>query len=126
MTFVFQKILNDDPSGLPGDCLRACVVNVSGLDYDAVPHFVTSDDWWLSLLGFAFKNDAEIFYIDQSRWNYFPTPDAELYIAIGQSPRGERKHAVLVDKDLNLVHDPYPSGNGVKEIDYCLEWRSGR
>lgn len=116
-----QKILNGDD--LPGDCLRACVVNMTGLSYDEVPHFANEEDWWLSLLTFAYQHDAEISYVDVSRWHYYPKPNAEMYIAIGPSPRGEYTHAILVDKDLNLVHDPYPGGKGVGEINYCLEWK---
>jgi hypothetical protein len=137
VTRVDQLILHGDPSGRPGDCLRACVASLLEMNPLEVPHFmeeaiqngranqvvddpdVVLDGWLrqrgLKLLSFSFTGGMD------DKDLYMGYGD-ELYIAWGISPRWdpatERRfcHAVVVKGDgygFKLEHDPHPSRAGV-------------
>lgn len=111
---------------IPGDCLRAAVASLTAVTYDEVPHFSMYPSWWWDLMrtwarqrgaDFACMRPAErntrAFVVDDGRWS-------GLAIALGPSPRGPYCHAVIVDADLVLVHDPHPAGTGVTRVDEAI------
>lgn len=91
------------------DCLRCCVVELTGMPYDDVPHFVelAGQDCWLALLwwcewkGFTFEWDSD-------------DPGIPC-IAKGPSPRDPmsgKTHAVVWAHG-HVVFDPHPSRAGL-------------
>lgn len=95
-----------------GDCVRACVASLLGLDADGVPHFVQyvehpagtdSHLWYWALIGFCDAHGWRVTYSEDepSGWA----------LADGTSPRGHQ-HVVVVH-DGRLIHDPHPKGDGL-------------
>jgi hypothetical protein len=83
-------------------------------DYDSVPHFVELDDWWGLTCSFVRERTGK----SVAWWD---NPESiplgiDLLIGSGPSPRGNFWHAVIVDRQGNLVHDPHPSRAGVLEV----------
>lgn len=118
-----QKILADpirndghDANGRPGDCWKACVASLLGVeDYDSVPHFVELDNWWAETYQYIWKQSRK----SLNHWRdpkYAPSY-LQLFIGAGPSPRGPFHHAVLVDREGKLVHDPHPSRAGLLQVE---------
>ena len=118
-----QKILADpargdgnDANGVPGDCWRACIASLLEVeDYDSVPHFVAMDEWWRETCAYVWDRTGKA--LMKWRDHRFLPDDIELFIGTGPSPRGAFHHAVIVDREGNLVHDPHPSGLGVLAVE---------
>lgn len=100
-----------------GDCLRACVATILGLDLHEVPHFVQYLDhpegtdphlWYWALLGFC---DAHGWRVDYTQGD----PPVGLSLASGTSARGHGHVCVAMDGE--IVHDPHPARSGLVEID---------
>ncbi|NUP39508.1 MAG: hypothetical protein HOY76_21475 [Streptomyces sp.] len=104
---VTQSILHGDPSGPPGDCLRAAVASLLELDIDVVPHFVEYDDWLERLRDFCLAHG----YRPLQRP---PTTRVELGMAWGPSERGIRHAVVWVDGA--MAWDPHPSRAGLLRV----------
>lgn len=96
--------------GADGNCWSTCIACILDLDVADVPDFNQAPDWaaaaneWLGKRGLAFA----------TRCGSSPPPglDGALIIASGMSGRGVR-HAVLW-RDGAMVHDPHPSGDGLR------------
>lgn len=106
-----------------GDCLRAAVASLAGVDYDRVPDFGRYLRWWDAMRAWARgsgRGDFACFPTDGGVRQWFANPDdpewSGLLIGSGPSPRGAQ-HAVLVTVDLGLVWDPHPSDAGVTRVD---------
>lgn len=105
--------------GTPGDCFRACLAMLLGVDLTDVPHVVSYVSWWdltrrtvgELLPGFDVGCYAPEFPL-------YPDAEPRLVIASGPSPRGPFAHAVIVDaRTGDLVHDPHPSRAGLAVIE---------
>lgn len=106
-----QEILVGDPSGRPGDCLRACVATLLQLPPARVPHLAEFDDWLSGLL--AFREGLSHFGLQAGYWPPDMTTELPWVIGIGPSPRGVTHAVVLSATDGTLVHDPHPSRAGL-------------
>ncbi len=102
-----------------GNCYAACVAMMIGKNIEDVPEFehLPDDGSWfttswdfLTSIGYSF--DVHHFRHGE------PIPDGYV-IACGKSPRGDWGHSVVYFNG-ELYHDPYPSGNGIDKVDYCL------
>lgn len=113
---------------MPGDCLRACVAAILGLERDQVPHFARYglDDpepdhggWWFALVGFCALLEPA-YEIRQVEPDEVPAPSSSradlfgMYLAIGPSPRGRVSH-VVVARGGQTIWDPHPSRAGIGE-----------
>ncbi|MEV6833492.1 hypothetical protein AB0N17_03005 [Streptomyces sp. NPDC051133] len=104
---VTQSILHGDPSGRPGDCLRAAVASLLELPLLAVPHFVEYEDWEERLAEFCRAH------------RYQPilrSPDADVPygMAWGPSERGVRHAVVWIDGA--IAWDPHPTRAGLLRV----------
>lgn len=125
MNFIDQRILRDparndghDVNGVVGDCLKTCVVNMLRYyDYDEVPHFAHYKDWWAAMRRWARSEGFDFGFgcPPYSVLKHFTS--ADLLIASGPSPRGDYWHAILVDGNLEMVHDPHPSRTGILSVE---------
>lgn len=126
MTFHHQVILADlnrgdghNAEGEPGDCWRTCIANALGLRPLEVPNFVQQYSWMEAARRFLAPFGKD--------YGVTPGPDyvlahpeiyeGRLLIGTGPSPRGDWLHCVVVDHQLQLVHDPHPSGAGILSVD---------
>jgi hypothetical protein len=124
-----QRIIADpgrgdghDADGQPGDCLRAAVASLAGVDYDQVPHFAgAGESWWDDMCAWATGRGRKFVcvpVVDGTIRQAFADPDVDRWvIGSGPSPRGPWQHVVIVDMDLRLVHDPHPSDAGLLSVD---------
>lgn len=115
--------------GMPGDCYRTAFAGALGLQRDAVPHFVgyswPEAAWWWEVQRWAAAQWGRTVYTwTPDVWReHRARGDEPLYpggrpylVASGPSPRGTFHHSVVVDLDLNQVHDPHPLGMGLAEL----------
>src|SRR5882672_2255617 len=119
MREVTQWILAGDPSGVPGDCVRAAVASLLDLDPARVPHFTCQDDvrtWHYALIGFAHEHGWRIDRRTADENGTLP----EFGLAIGQSPRG-LSHAVVAVGG-KVVWDPHPSRDGLVDVQQVVEF----
>jgi hypothetical protein len=113
-----------DRRGIPGDCLRACVATLTGEMYSTVPHFALYPRWWWDVMrtwarGRLGADFACLVPVDGSIERFLePVPGwSGLLLGTGPSPRGPFRHVVVVDRALELVHDPHPSDDGLERVD---------
>ncbi|MGW5477693.1 hypothetical protein [Streptomyces sp. NPDC004008] len=104
---VTQTILHGDPSGRPGDCLRAAVASLLELPLLAVPHFVEYDDWLERLAAFCMEHGYQP--IMCSLDTHVPYG-----MAWGPSERGVRHAVVWIDGA--VAWDPHPSRAGLLHV----------
>lgn len=105
-----------------GDCLRAAVASLTDVPYDEVPHFGRWRGWWDAMRVWARARGWDFgcwYVVDGSVRHALPDdPDwAGLMIGSGPSARSGLQHAVIVDRDLELVWDPHPSRAGLRYVD---------
>ena len=138
---VYQTIIGRaDDGSAPGNCMQAVVASLLELPLDEVPHFLLyGDRWWEMEYNFLMSKGIEmqgylrnprrlghcgkcrlddlhkyegikgLFYAAVYSPGYF-TP--EEFCKPGYTVP---THAVIIDKDFNIVHDPNPKYAGMKE-----------
>lgn len=138
MRRVFQTIIDSNK----GNCMQATIASLLDLILDEVPHFITHKNWGEIYIDFLEKKGFEevaILYNPNRGIFTHGAPNATLpefqinrlkeydgvnglFYASIYSPKyysnevseGQRKtHAVLIDKDYNVVHDPNPYNKGI-------------
>jgi len=120
MKNVHMAVIHDEEAGTYGDCFRACVASVLGVESGAVPHFLHDgggtfpDDWmnrfvqWAESRGFIpYEFSASII-----------TPPG-YYIATGKSPRFDVGHSVVM-RNGRVVWDPHPSRDGIEGVPWSV------
>lgn len=104
MTPIFQDKFD-------GNCLAACLASIFEIRLDAVPFFGTDDKWfdrfsdWMITYFQLYPIDIEVPSV------FVPKG---YHLINGLSRNGDYWHAV-VGKDGEIVHDPHPDGNALKE-----------
>lgn len=132
---VTQTLGHREIDGIPGDCLRAAVASIFGMDPADVPHFATYGEgmeppdkhgWWWALVGFCatLEPPYDVLVVEEP-----PAPSespADLfgcYLLSGKSPRGDWNH-VVVARGGQVIWDPHPSRDGIDgepvELNYLV------
>jgi hypothetical protein len=131
-----------EKEGDVGDCMNACIASILEIPYEEVPFFNKiareTGEGWFSILwgflkerGFTFHGTFTPKWVTCNRVGYnfgkqviynladFDSPGVKGYfMAFGPSYRNAPGgHAVVVDKNCLLVHDPHPSRMGVSKIE---------
>lgn len=126
MTYIDQRIFADpsrgdghDADGNPGDCIRATLANLMVLPYEQVPHFAQHVNWWDYMRRWARKFGMDFVCLTPEDTQRFVRPE-ELVLGSGPSPRGDFWHACLYNANLELVHDPHPSRDGLVSLEECI------
>lgn len=126
MSYIDQKIFacpkrNDgrNAEGMPGDCIRTTVANLTGAPYGGVPHFAMQLNWWSAMRRWARSMGGDFICLLPEDVKRFLSPE-DLIIGSGPSPRGDFWHVALYDGKLELVHDPHPSKEGLVSLEECL------
>lgn len=100
--------------GEEGNCLQACLASILEIDIEEIPWFGADAFWvdrkneWLAQFDLA-AIDIDVSSSYKGNWKYLG-----YHLINGPSPRGDFWHAV-VGKNGRMVHDPHPSGDGLKE-----------
>lgn len=101
-----------DPGEDCGNCLAAAVASILELDLADVPNFAAvpgEREWWNALQAFVTERGYYLYAVDPDQG----APEDTYYLAVGDSPRGDFNH-VVVANGTAIVHDPNPSGEGLK------------
>jgi len=118
MKKVYQKLVDKDH----GDCMQAVVASLFELELDEVPKFIElGGDWHSAMWNFfvergynrictitRHRHDEDGFLQKVAHFDggvngyFYASVKSKTYEGVG--------HAVVVDEDLNVVHDPNPSG----------------
>ena len=134
MKKVFQLLVDKDK----GDCLRAALCSLLELSLSSIPNFVEEfgDDWFSPFSKIIHANGceyvrslrrhAEAEYSTIHKLSEYQGVDG-YFIAAVLSPMFWREngatHAVIIDRNYNIVHDPNPNNAGIKQ--YPLAEQNG-
>jgi hypothetical protein len=141
MTPVFQTLFGGAYDEIPGNCWQAIIASLLDLPLEDVPHFMLHDDFQKShddfLLTKGFINHTYLNnplrlgvngcfiefqekVINSEGVNGFFS--ATVYSPRYFTPEGlcnydkpMGAHAVIIDKGFNIVHDPHPEYQGIKQ-----------
>jgi len=117
-----MKKINQTKFGkLNGNCMAACMASLLELPLGEVPDFGQEGGWWSKLQAWVAGFEYSALEV---RWpigegaadgeHVFPN-EGQICWAVGNSPRGDFKHAVLVQweiGDWKIIHDPHPDKTG--------------
>jgi hypothetical protein len=112
MKKIFQTTFFDSDKGTRGDCLRACLSSITEFPIELFPLSTWIGDYYDLFLPLGLDYE---FVSNVSLIGDHPGIDG-MYIAYGETERTGRLHAVVINATGELVHDPYPSGNGLTKI----------
>lgn len=122
---IFQTIVHKKK----GTCLQAAIASLLEMPISKVPNFIAAKDWFHALYEFLTKNGleflgtayntrtstcGEVFDNQLDRLRKYPGVKGIFMATVNSAVFPECTHAVLIDKDLNIVHDPNPSNKGRK------------
>ncbi len=132
---VYQKVIDKDN----GDCMRAVMASLFELKLEDVPNFIEAENWFLSMFNFLNHNGCSVngyLYGGNLVSSEFHLHNISKYDGINgyfyasvYSPKYNPynsisgvTHAVVVDKNLNVVHDPNPENKDHKNytIDHIM------
>lgn len=146
MTPIYQTEINDKT----GNCMQAAIASLLDLPLEKVPHFKKANDWFQAMYdflrenGYDFKGTLYNYEYTPLRGmvnEFFETPPKNRFAEL-QNMKGVKgyffasvcspkyfdlekqhysTHAVLINRDLNIVHDPNPHYATIKEYPYAKE-----
>lgn len=131
---VYQTITDPDK----GNCMQAAMASLLELPLNEVPHFREREDWlqifleFLENSGYNFEGTLdnvkqlglwgkdrfpEIKDMPGIKGFFYATVYSPKYFDISQLTWGKRikAHAVIIDKDFRIVHDPNPENKDIFE-----------
>jgi hypothetical protein len=115
MKKVYQTIIDKGH----GNCMQAVVASLFDLELDDVPNFIELDRWFLEMMKF-FRDQgySDICNIYKQRHDteelkkiakFDGGINGYFYAIVNSKLWPDRTHAVIVDINLNIVHDPNPN-----------------
>ena len=132
MTPVYQTILDKGH----GNCMQATIASIFDLPLDEVPNFIELGCEWFNIMGkmyidrgydlscFSTQRNIQlvkdVLQVDKGVNGYWCATVASIFFG------GSVTHSVIIDKDLNVVHDPNSNNKGhiykvedIISIDVC-------
>jgi hypothetical protein len=126
---LIQKKISTPDGLIHGSCFRTCLASILEIDVDLIPAFEDmGTSWHDSFFNFLQEQNLELEgtgrFGNKFHDDLFPTYEGiDGYIVTnGSSPREwvTRGHSVIYKNGV-MVHDPHPSGEGLKELqDYWM------
>lgn len=144
MIKVYQTIIDQGH----GNCMQAVIASLFELPLEAVPHFKEEESWFLSLYKFVQKYDydiqgtlynktdglikgtlmekycdrfEEIREMEGVKGYFFASVYSPKYYLLAEQRKDSATHAVIIDKDFNIVHDPNPEYQNLTKYPYADE-----
>ena len=135
MTKVFQTVVDKGK----GNCMQATVASLFNKELSEVPNFIEfGEGWWSEKVKFFKKQGYSIDCFYRTDWTVKFYTDALkhdggvnglFYAVVPSQTFKEVTHAVIVDSDLKVVHDPNPNQKCLmlkpKDIEYVLVVKEG-
>lgn len=106
--------------GIPGDCWRAALASLLGLELDDVPHFglYARQRWWFETRRWLQGRGLDLWYVPLDEDDIPDSVmDDGLVLLAGPSPRGPFSHVAVGHPDGTVVWDPHPSRAGLRGIE---------
>lgn len=121
MKKVFQNKFNDNDS----NCLQAAVASLLDMDMHEVPNFIEFENWGIEWDRFWDKKGVKYYPLSITREEYGIEQMKHIchkdggtsgfFLAMVNSLTHEGDmHAVIIDCDMNVVHDPNPNQLSMK------------
>lgn len=126
---VFQTVVDKTK----GNCMQAAMASLFEVELEKVPNFIEYEHWFHPFYEFIKEQGAEYdgcLYNGDKVLKEFKPEQIKNYPGINgffyasvyspkyydpNTPEGRNTtHAVIIDKDLNIVHDPNPAYKGLK------------
>ena len=114
-----------------GNCMQATVASLLELPLDDVPHFLLSKNLGsYGMLKFFWEWGFEPCYINRGKYNtefmrriakFDGGVDGYFYAVVKSQTFENVSHAVIVDENLNVVHDPNPNQKALKLLPDDIE-----
>jgi hypothetical protein len=117
MKKVYQTIIDSEK----GNCMQAAIASLLDLELNDVPNFiefVEDGNWHTTMYGFLHDKGYRMCSIYKERkstdflikvTHFDGGVDGYFYASVPSQTFDGVSHAVIVDKDLNIVHDPNPN-----------------
>ena len=139
MKKVFQSRIDKNH----GTCMQAVIASLFEMFIDDVPNFIELGDEWWSEMDYFYKergyilscfNPNERIELTKQVLEHDGGINGYWYASVESINLGKDVwHAVIIDKDLNVVHDPNPNNYGhvykpedILSIDVCKDnWHIG-
>ena len=118
MTPVYQTVIHKGH----GNCMQATIASLFDLTLDEVPNFIELDCDWFNVMGKMYSDRGydlccfnprgrielvkEVLKVDKGVNGYWYASVASIFFG------NDVTHSVIIDKDLNVVHDPNPNNKG--------------
>ena len=116
MNKVYQTIVDKGH----GNCMQAAVASLLDLDLDEVPNFIEHGNEWYNIFdSFIIKYGYEPNYIQDDTQtllrvaNFDNGVNGYFYGVVNSQTFEGITHAVIVDRYLNIIHDPNPNGKAL-------------
>lgn len=133
MKKVFQAVVDSDR----GDCMRAAVASLLEMELNDVPNFIEQNnkEFKQTVFGYLYSKGFDATAINRRRerdTTEFLQKVAKFdggykgyfYASVPSQSFPDRTHAVVVDTDLNVVHDPNPDQMAMKltpdDVDFII------
>lgn len=136
MKEVFQTIIDSER----GNCMQAVIASLLEVELDGVPNFIEYDKWWYSLTiavmdhyGYSInkrlynENIGDGNIREQDSFKDLKNHEGVngFFYAVVKSPMFHETggtHAIIIDKDFNVVHDPNPEYKDLESYPYADEY----
>lgn len=116
MKKVYQTIVDEHK----GNCMQAAVASLFELPLEEVPNFIEhGTDWFQIMYSFFKERGHDICYINRNGRHetellkrvakFDGGVNGYLYASVQSQTFPDVYHAVVIDTDLNIVHDPNPN-----------------
>lgn len=115
MNKIYQTIVDKEM----GNCMQATVASLFELELDEVPHFLLDENEGVfGMLKFFMKRGFDPCYINRGNYDtdfmkkiarFDGGVNGCFYGVVPSQTYDEVTHAVVIDSDLNVVHDPNPN-----------------
>lgn len=120
MKKVYQTIVDKGH----GNCMQAAVASLFDLELEEVPNFIELEEGNGGVLQFMYKRGFDACYINRYRHEsteflrkvakFDGGVNGYLYATVPSQTFTDVHHAVIVDLDLNIIHDPNPNQLAMK------------
>lgn len=114
MKKIYQTIVGGERS----NCMQAAVASLFELPLQEVPNFIAFGEQWLSIMQDFYKvrgYDMTTMFAKKDKWTlkdiaeFDGGVDGYFSASVPSQTFEDCSHAVIVDTDLNIVHDPNPN-----------------
>lgn len=117
MEKVYQSIVDKDK----GDCMRAVIASLLEVELEDVPDFLNRNGWLKIMLDFLKEKTGHRFtpislsyYSDEALFKILSDEEVDcfngfFYASVPSRTYKDGSHAVIIDRDFIVVHDPNPN-----------------